>query len=113
MKTATCRRCGAAVWRGPDNDVMAIDATVDQAALSVTGECLAVLAGRRTYSVDAASRRHARRIWRRWPDHLGAPDPMGGTLHAAHVCAQPIPADWAAPTPAAVTLTPREGELLW
>ena len=26
---------------------------------------------------------------------------------------QPVPADWAAPTPAAATLTPREGELLW
>jgi hypothetical protein len=28
-------------------------------------------------------------------------------------CDTPTPADWAAPTPAAVTLTPREGELLW
>lgn len=114
MRATTCHRCRARVYCGPDAEVGAFAATVDVTALTVVGEALAVLDGRATYVVDAPSRRQSRRISRREAHEIGRPDPLSGTLHAAHVCQRPIPDGWAAPAVAEIpTPTPTDGEPEW
>lgn len=92
MKATRCR-CGADIHT--DWDDHGIPATIDPTALTVYGECMAVLAGRRTFDVIPASKRHPAEVWRRTRHLIGKR--VHGTLHAAHVCGQPIPAAWAAP----------------
>lgn len=98
MRSTTCHRCGAGVLRVLDD--CGIEATVDAVALSVTGEALAILTGRRTWNVRV-SRKAGTDVWRRRADHIGRD--IGGTLHADHTC-QPTPDTWTVPpTPARAT----------
>jgi len=113
MRATACHRCGHKVWIGVDNDIAAFEATVDTTPLTVIGEALAVIDGRTTYAVDGPSRKAARRIWRRAAHRIGKPDPVFATLHAAHDCDKPIPAEWVAteaPTPTTATTN---GEPQW
>ena len=50
-RAATCRGCGAKVLDGLDADVCALVATVDPTPLTAIGEVLAVLDGRRTFTL--------------------------------------------------------------
>lgn len=106
MKATACHRCGIKIWRGLDGDLLAFDAVVEVTPLTITGEAMAILSGRRTYAVDQPNRRNARRIWRRWAHQIGKPDGMGATLHAAHHCDAPIPAEWIAETVTATSTMP-------
>ena len=99
MRSTTCHRCHAAVLRVLDD--YGIEATLDTTALSVTGEALAVISGRRTWNVRR-SRKAGTDVWRRRPDHIGRD--MGGTLHANHTC-QPTPTTWTTPPPPARATT--------
>jgi hypothetical protein len=98
MKTVICHRCKTTVITGLDDLVAALDVVIDPPSLSVYGEAMAVLFGRNTYTLDGVGRRYARRIWARHHGNIGRPEPWA-TVHAEHVCGQPIPTNWIAPEP--------------
>jgi len=106
-KLTECNRCRTPILTGHDDCGLDVRATA--VCLTRHGEIQAMAAGRDCWRLD-----HERRLWAtdRWRILSDIPLP-GDHRITAHVCGQPIPADWAAPTPAAVTLTPREGELMW
>ncbi|HEU5084459.1 MAG TPA: hypothetical protein VFU14_14040 [Acidimicrobiales bacterium] len=93
-----CRHCHTPVLVGLDGDVAAVEATVDPTPLSTLGEALAVLTGRRLYTL----RRYTGRY------HLGDRSPLmiratpadaaRYDVLANHVCGQPVPPTWAGPS---------------
>jgi hypothetical protein len=95
MNRPNCHRCQRQVIHVLDD--MAVDVTLDPTRLSLLGEALAVLAGRRTWQITD-SRRHGRDVWKRVHYLIGR-DPGLGHLHTAHDCDQPVPDAWKAPEP--------------
>lgn len=108
MRTATCPRCSSRVLVGVDD--IGLDVALDPTPLDQRGEALAVLDGRKTYTVDKPGRRGPRELWRRRAPHIGHPM-HGSTVHAAHRCHQPIPAGWTPPP--AVRSTAHQEDPLW
>jgi len=96
MRRRRCHRCGAAIISGIDDH--GLDVNVDAVALSVIGEALAVIEGRRTWAHTVGSRRIARELWRRTRDQIGT-DPGAGDLLTGHDCSAAVPDAWAAPSP--------------
>ena len=99
-----CHRCQRQVIHVLDD--MAVDVTLDPTRLSIIGEALAVLAGRRTWQVTD-SRRAGRDVWKRVAYLIGR-DPGLGHLHIAHDCDFKIPAAWIAPEPTPRRFDPDE-----
>lgn len=87
----TCRKCGAHVRDGLDNDALALVARVDDEPLTRYGELLAVIDRRKTYSLEAG------RLYRRHLHHLGKP---AAHVYAQHRCWELMPAAWIQPPPA-------------
>ena len=92
------RPCGFPTLAGFDADVAALDAWCDLADLSLLGEAMALLDGRRTYTLmgqHLEDRQSPGRIAHFPADHT--------PVYAQHRCHQPIPASWCKPatTPAA------------
>lgn len=106
MKTHLCT-CGHPVHITTDDIGIAV--AIDPAALTPTGECLAVLSGRATFEQVAATKRYGAETWVRTSFAIGT-DARHGTLHAAHVCGHPIPAGWAAPIPPKPAANPHPEE---
>lgn len=102
MKPTACRTCGQPIHATTDDVGIAV--AIDPAALTPTGECLAVLSGRATFEQVAATKRYGAETWIRTSFAIGT-DARHGTLHAAHVCGHPIPAAWAAPIPDHIAIT--------
>lgn len=89
VRAVTCRRCHAPILTGLSADVAAHTAEVDPAPISPLGEALAVLAGRRTYTL-----RHLGGKWVVTPrsSFAIAGTPAGTGRHdtlAAHRCGTP------------------------
>jgi hypothetical protein len=57
-RSTSCRKCGAPVMVGLDNDSCAMTAVVDTYPLSAAGEVVALLSGRVTYSLTWAAKRY-------------------------------------------------------
>lgn len=96
---SVCHKCGAHIRSGLDADALAFVARVDDDPVTRQGELLAILNGRRTYSLEGG------RLHRRYSHHLQiAPR----APYVEHRCWEPFPATWLAPTPrtAAATDTP-------
>lgn len=91
-----CRKCGAHIRSGLDADVLAFVARVDDDPVTRQGELLAILNGRRTYSLEGG-RLHRRRL-----HHLQAP---ARAPYVEHRCWEPFPAAWLAPMPRPAVLT--------
>lgn len=96
MKRRPCRDCGTQILAGLDDH--GLDVELDLTPLSLTGEALAVIGGRRTWMYTTGGRRIVRELWKRTPHHIGK-DPGSGTLHAEHICGVSIPAAWTQPLP--------------
>ena len=94
-----CHKCGAHIRSGLDADALAFVARVDDDPVTRQGELLAILNGRRTYSLEGG------RLHRRELHHLQAP---ARAPYVEHRCWEPFPATWLAPIPrpAAATDTP-------
>lgn len=91
----TCRKCGAHIRNGLDNDMLGLPARVDDETLTRTGELLAIIAGRKTYSLEGG------RLYRRDLCHFKKP---ADRVYAQHLCWQPMPIDWVQPAaPVAIT----------
>ena len=90
-----CRRCRTLTLAGLDGNVLAMDADADLPPLTRRGDLLALVAGRVTYELGADGRLHYRS-----PRHVvhGPPTPSS-SVHAAHRCGVPPPAEWLAPPP--------------
>lgn len=97
-----CGTCWAQTLTGVDADTAALRAVVDNWPLTRTGELLAVVAGRATYSLDLTGALHRRDRWsiRRQPRQ---------PVYAEHRCHQPLPLAWCAPAPTPVAVTACEG----
>jgi hypothetical protein len=85
-----CRKCGAHIRSGLDNDAAALVARVDDEPVTRQGELLAILNGRRTYSLEGG------RLYLRERHHLQIP---ARAPYVQHRCWEPFPATWLAPTP--------------
>ena len=85
-----CHKCGAHIRSGLDADVLAFVARVDDEPVTRQGELLAILNGRRTYSLEGG------RLYRRERHHLQIP---ARAPYAQHRCWEPFPAPWLAPAP--------------
>ena len=81
-RTRPCTTCGTQVIAGLDAEVGAFPATVEPTPLNETGEILALLAGRTTYSLDAKGR-----LWVRQAHNI--PAPWRGIVLPEHKCGQP------------------------
>ena len=87
----TCSGCGAKVLHGDDADVCGIPTTVDSQPVDNVGEFLAVVTGRRTYTLRPTRSRgsHGREL-----DERTAAAIKAGARHpvvAEHRCGQPLP----------------------
>lgn len=96
---SVCHKCSAHIRSGLDADALAFVARVDDEPLSRQGELLAVISGRRTYSLEGG------RLHRREHHHLRTPS---RAPYVEHRCWEPFPATWLAPAqkPPAVSDTP-------
>lgn len=108
MRTRTCHTCSARILVALDD--RALDVTLDPAPLSPRGEALAILSGRKTFTVERP-RRGAREVWKRRAYHVGS-ETYSATVHANHLCHDPIPARWAAVTETRRTVNPDQ-EPIW
>lgn len=93
--------CGTPTLTGLDDDQVAGVVTVDAVPLSALGEALAILGGRRTYTLDGQPARLTRRDAQRIKlKPAGKPIKPWHSydILPAHQCAQPIPADLSIPT---------------
>lgn len=105
----TCRSCAAPVLRGLDADVAGITVEVDPSPVDNLGEAVAVLTGRRTFSLRVA-RSDRGQVLGRQIEQRSAATIRGSVLrfpvHAEHRCdAAPLPV---AEVDVAVTSWPEE-----
>lgn len=96
VRRRRCHRCGAVIISGTDDH--SLDVVVDVVGLSVVGEALAIIDGRRTWAYTVGSRRNARELWRRTRDQIGT-DPGASDLLTGHDCEAAVPDAWSAPSP--------------
>jgi hypothetical protein len=106
---ATCQKCRLTVLAALCE---AVETRCEPTPLTREGELHAAASGRATYRLDGD-----RRLWRndQWRILSDAPFPQDHRL-AAHVCGQPIPAEWAAPIPDHIRITHQpthKGEPEW
>lgn len=107
-KPARCPECHAPVLQGQDGEHAAFTILADPQPIGTFGEALAHLAGRPTYKLRRAGRRHT--LTRR--DCWQIKGPRDGTVRrspvfdvlAEHRCWQPLPA-----IPSKFTATPETG----
>lgn len=93
IRARRCSACRAEVVVGLDADWCAGVVTVDAVPLTVQGEALAILAGRRTYTLDGKPAQ----LTRRNADEIGAPKNRNTIdILATHKCADAIPEAWQA-----------------
>jgi hypothetical protein len=57
-RSTSCRQCGRPVMAGLDDDMCALSVVVDTYPLSAAGEVVALMSGRRTYSLTWAGGRY-------------------------------------------------------
>jgi len=96
-----CAHCRTVILAGLDGNVLALDADVDLVPITRRGELLALVSGRVTYELSRDGR-----LYRRPPRRVVfGPPTSSSTVHAAHRCGEPTPAEWQAitPRPAAAT----------
>lgn len=86
---SACHKCGAHIRSGLDADALAFVARVDDEPLTRQGELLAIVNGRKTYSLEG------QRLYRRDLHHIKRP---ADTVHAAHRCWEPMPLAWIKPS---------------
>lgn len=86
----SCHKCGANIRSGLDNDYIAMVARVDDEIVTRQGELLAVINGRRTYSLEGG------RLYRREKHHYKT---VAAAPYVEHRCWEPFPASWLAPPP--------------
>ena len=96
-KVMHCRRCRQPVMAGFDAERAAMDAWCDFAELTAFGEAMALVEGRRTYSLTDGERPvlDHRDRWR----IAGAPAGAEGSpvVLASHVCGARVPRAWERP----------------
>jgi len=83
-----CHKCGAHIRSGLDGDALAFVARVDDEPLTRQGELLAILNGRKTYSLEG------QRLYRRDLHHIKK---AAEVVHATHRCWEPMPVGWTKP----------------
>lgn len=88
------RGCGLPILAGLDADLCALEARCDVAELTAEGEALALLAGRRTYELDANRHLHPRNRYA-----ITRRSAQATTVLVEHHCDTPTPASWTKPTP--------------
>lgn len=74
----TCKRCGVPVYRGADDDRMAIEVSVDVTPVSYLAEVVAILKGLPTYDLIKG------RLYYREPWHYKTPG--RNPVHVKHEC---------------------------
>jgi len=96
---SACHKCGAHIRSGLDADALAFVARVDDDPVTRQGELLAIISGRRTYSLEGG------RLYRRELHHLRT---AARAPYVEHRCWEPFPANWLAPVPrlAAASVAP-------
>lgn len=87
-RTMLCRRCGAPIFAGLDDDRTAFTARVDTNPLDVNGELVAVMTGRRTYRLSWRGRYE---LDPRTAIEISAQPAGDVEVLAEHRCGQPLP----------------------
>lgn len=82
IHTTTCSTCRRIIWTGLDADVAAFTAHVDPTPLDPLAELVAILDGRRTYTLWPGRGRPGE-LYHRDPWFT---DRTHGTVHAEHRC---------------------------
>ena len=87
-KPTTCRQCGAPTLTGPDADRAALTVHIDPTPITREAELTCIILERHLYELDTDQR-----IYRRPPRRALTHTPLSLTIHATHVCDQPLPTD--------------------
>lgn len=80
-KLTACKRCGAKVLRGLDDDVAALDTTVDAEPVSAAGELAAIADGLRTYELYGDDLSYRTLYW-----HVRYASETTRPVHVEHRC---------------------------